>query len=516
MNAQNPIKRSPSLTIAPTAITQVKQYKLTREIVLDVMKNRSAARKLPNGQIQFGGSPNYPNIIITAGFLAQKNQWVITDVTLQQEAPARQADRTPQKIDKRDTSLPAIKLTKHAQALLKTHPLEQQAIAHVIQYPKTRQNEKEDKVRFTGNLDDQTLVVVARFLPKEQQWLIITFSLLKPKKPQAPLFQMVLTDRAKDVLRQEFLDARIIEDIIQNPAERLDEQDKVRFIKKVSGDVINVIAKYLSAEQKWLVITIELRHKQDRERLSLQSEFEEGAIDENTLWVTFTRHALERMELRKISRTDVKETLLNPEKRFDKDDGTTRFISQALSLNRTIHVVASFVQEDNAWNIISTWVRGEEDDGSLSNYVPKRATRKDDSPVRLTHKARTWLHTHNVSQSEIIEILNAPQQKIEQPDGKVKFISNRRADSRAIHIIAEWQSSQEKWLVITAWLARSQNVARYGDTSRHSSRRYAKSNKPQASQSAGGASFGVVLGLGFIVLVVFFLLYLFGRLGGIF
>ncbi len=74
----------------------------------------------------------------------------------------------------------------------------------------------------------------------------------------------------------------------------------------------------------------------------------------------FTNHALDRLKLRSISQRQVQQTLAHPEKIFPSDKpNQIKFISTFN--DRTIHVVAKHLKDQDKWLIISVWVRGEDD-----------------------------------------------------------------------------------------------------------------------------------------------------------
>ncbi len=80
----------------------------------------------------------------------------------------------------------------------------------------------------------------------------------------------------------------------------------------------------------------------------------------------FSKHALERMEGRTISREMVRLTLANPDKTFPVQENAKDFQdSPKIKFIKTIHgrqtqVIASLLP-DKKWLIISVWIRGEED-----------------------------------------------------------------------------------------------------------------------------------------------------------
>lgn len=73
-----------------------------------------------------------------------------------------------------------------------------------------------------------------------------------------------------------------------------------------------------------------------------------------------TKHARERMELRKITEDMVYSVIHSPRKTYPgKKEGTVKFI-RTLD-GRDIHVVATLLPEKKQWLIVSLWVRGEDD-----------------------------------------------------------------------------------------------------------------------------------------------------------
>lgn len=83
-------------------------------------------------------------------------------------------------------------------------------------------------------------------------------------------------------------------------------------------------------------------------------------MDKNYQNLVFTNHALERIGLRSISQHHVQQVLADPDKTFPSDKPEQiKFIR--LLHNRTIHVVAKHLSDQNKWLIVSVWVRGEDD-----------------------------------------------------------------------------------------------------------------------------------------------------------
>lgn len=291
MNDHLPAGKSPSLLMSSTAIEQVKQYQITKERVLDVLRNRTSLVDLGNNGFQFSGSPSHPTTYITAQRSSDQQQWIITNIEIvDQQAsrlePPRSALPTLEpphhpdaiiKSDQQDRSLPVIAFTKHAQNLLKRERLDHRTIEHILHYPDKKEKEEDGKVRFIGSSDGAKIHVIATFLDKENKWLVITVELRSEAKSSTP----------------------------------------------TSDDVPKL---------------------------------------------KFTNHALERMKLRDVLSNEVRDVIQYPEKVYEDDDGKLKFIGAELDPDRAIHVVAKFLPDENTWLIITTYVRGEEDDGSLSKW----------------------------------------------------------------------------------------------------------------------------------------------------
>lgn len=82
--------------------------------------------------------------------------------------------------------------------------------------------------------------------------------------------------------------------------------------------------------------------------------------------IAFTKHALERMELRTISQNMIVQTIRDPDKVFPKADGNLKFIRKIEGCK--LHVICKSLPEEDKWLVISTWVRGEDDYGNKVKY----------------------------------------------------------------------------------------------------------------------------------------------------
>lgn len=82
--------------------------------------------------------------------------------------------------------------------------------------------------------------------------------------------------------------------------------------------------------------------------------------------VVFTKHARERMMLRRISEDMAIQVMRNPDHIKKVDDGKVKFIGKSRGAN--VHVVGRPIPDENKWLVVSLWVRGEDDPGSPVHY----------------------------------------------------------------------------------------------------------------------------------------------------
>lgn len=76
--------------------------------------------------------------------------------------------------------------------------------------------------------------------------------------------------------------------------------------------------------------------------------------------IFFTHHSRERMNLRKIAQSDIERTISSPDRSFPgKKRDTIKFIKHIDG--RRHEVIGKFLKDQNAWLVLSVWVRGEED-----------------------------------------------------------------------------------------------------------------------------------------------------------
>ncbi|MDR0463458.1 MAG: DUF4258 domain-containing protein [Pseudomonadales bacterium] len=75
--------------------------------------------------------------------------------------------------------------------------------------------------------------------------------------------------------------------------------------------------------------------------------------------IIYTKHAKERIEMRKLYKPDIEETLLEPDQTIQQDKLNFKFVKTIEG--RKYQVVAKYNDEEKKWIIVSAWVRGEED-----------------------------------------------------------------------------------------------------------------------------------------------------------
>jgi len=366
---------------------------------------------------------------------------------------------------------PSLTLTNTAREQFKHHNLTKDVVLGIVKNRANATKLANGQLQFIGS-DDHTsnIHITVGLLPQKNQWVITDIDVVYPvftiesdplpepiveqEPPDTEPPVIVFTNHAKEVLVREFLDHRVIENLIQNPNKQQDEDDgKVRFIGWADGDKIHVIAKFLPKEHKWLVITVEVRYEHDANPSADIFEFDGEPTDEHA-GVTFTTHALERMKLRNIYRFEVKETILNPERTIEDEDDKVKFIGKELSLNRSHHVIARFLPEENKWLVISTWIRGEEDDGSLSTWEPQSQSQPSASGsprIVFTKHMRERMERDGIKGSHIEQTILDPQEKFIEKDGKVKFRGQSNKSGKAFYVIGKHLPQENKWLVITAY-----------------------------------------------------------------
>jgi hypothetical protein len=85
--------------------------------------------------------------------------------------------------------------------------------------------------------------------------------------------------------------------------------------------------------------------------------------------VILTKHARERMSLRRIDESVVKTAIEKYNKKEPEDDGDTQFIRDIKRSGQTrqLHVIAKPLPEEgkDAWLVKTVWIRGEDDPNFL-------------------------------------------------------------------------------------------------------------------------------------------------------
>jgi hypothetical protein len=84
--------------------------------------------------------------------------------------------------------------------------------------------------------------------------------------------------------------------------------------------------------------------------------------------IVFTKHALERMNKRSISKDKIWQVINNPDKTLNKSSNRTKGVTKKYLKElsgRSYQVVASYLKQEKKYLIISTWVRGEDDKQSI-------------------------------------------------------------------------------------------------------------------------------------------------------
>lgn len=75
--------------------------------------------------------------------------------------------------------------------------------------------------------------------------------------------------------------------------------------------------------------------------------------------VILSKHALDRAKFRKMEIGAIEEVVLHPQKEIDLGEGKIKFIKRIAK--RNYQVIATHLNKENKWLVISVWVKGEED-----------------------------------------------------------------------------------------------------------------------------------------------------------
>jgi hypothetical protein len=93
--------------------------------------------------------------------------------------------------------------------------------------------------------------------------------------------------------------------------------------------------------------------------------------------VVFTKHARERLELRRLSEDTAIQIMRNPKQTYELDDGKIKFVGKKQAMK--IHTICKPIPEENKWVVISVWVRGEDDAGNIVHNYHRKSGRKEKS-----------------------------------------------------------------------------------------------------------------------------------------
>ncbi|MCU0466437.1 MAG: DUF4258 domain-containing protein [Anaerolineae bacterium] len=93
----------------------------------------------------------------------------------------------------------------------------------------------------------------------------------------------------------------------------------------------------------------------------------------NAKTVVFTKHARERMMLRRVSEDMAIQVMQNPDAIKRVEDGKIKFMGRSRGAN--VHVIGRTIPDENKWLVVSLWVRGEDDAGKPTHYRGYRGSK---------------------------------------------------------------------------------------------------------------------------------------------
>lgn len=99
----------------------------------------------------------------------------------------------------------------------------------------------------------------------------------------------------------------------------------------------------------------------------------------NSKTVVFTKHARERMMLRRVSEDMAIQVMQNPDAIKRVEDGKIKFMGRSRGAN--VHVIGRTIPEENKWLVVSLWVRGEDDAGKPTHYRGYRGNKSGPMPA---------------------------------------------------------------------------------------------------------------------------------------
>ena len=87
--------------------------------------------------------------------------------------------------------------------------------------------------------------------------------------------------------------------------------------------------------------------------------------------VVFSRHARERLDLRRMGEDMIIQVMRAPEKTYKQDDGKIKFVGK--DMGAKVHAICKPIPDENKWLVITLWVRGEDDAGNFVNHRKQQA-----------------------------------------------------------------------------------------------------------------------------------------------
>ncbi len=75
--------------------------------------------------------------------------------------------------------------------------------------------------------------------------------------------------------------------------------------------------------------------------------------------IVLSNHAMERARSRKMELYGIEKLILDPDKKISLGEEKFKFLKNVSG--RNYQAIATYLQKENKWLIVSVWVRGEED-----------------------------------------------------------------------------------------------------------------------------------------------------------
>lgn len=97
--------------------------------------------------------------------------------------------------------------------------------------------------------------------------------------------------------------------------------------------------------------------------------------DINHKTVIFTKHARERLDLRRMNEDMIIQVMRKPNMAHKLDDGKIKFIGKAMGWK--VHAICKPILEENKWLVISVMIRGMDDAGNFVNYRKYHGKNRD-------------------------------------------------------------------------------------------------------------------------------------------